>query len=159
MTTPSSTSTRSIRQADFTLERSYTASPARVFDAFADKASKEAWFQGPPQWLRKRHEMDFRVGGRESSLVGPPEGPDHGFEAIYHDIQPDERIVYSYEMYLDDARTSASLAIIEFFAEGGGTRIVITEHGAFLDGYDKPGEREHGTKLLLDAIGSFVDAD
>ena len=38
----------------------------------------------------------------------------HRFDSLYYDIVPDERIVYSYEMHLDDKRISVSLATIEF---------------------------------------------
>jgi hypothetical protein len=35
-----------------------------------------------------------------------------------------------------------------------GTRLRVTEQGAFLDGYDDAGSREHGTGLLLDRLGA-----
>jgi uncharacterized protein YndB with AHSA1/START domain len=35
---------------------------------------------------------------------------------------------------------------------GKGTRLVLTEQGAFLDGYDDAGSRERGTGGLLDAL-------
>jgi hypothetical protein len=33
---------------------------------------------------------------------------------------------------------------------------VMTEQGAFLDGYDDAGSREHGSKFLLDALGKSL---
>ncbi len=33
----------------------------------------------------------------------------------------------------------------------GKTRLLVAEQGAFLDGYDDAGSREHGTGQLLDA--------
>jgi len=32
----------------------------------------------------------------------------------------------------------------------------VTEQGAFLDGYDDAGSREHGTNFLLDALGKSL---
>jgi hypothetical protein len=32
--------------------------------------------------------------------------------------------------------------------------LILTEHGAFLDGEDKPQYREEGTGSLLDALGA-----
>ena len=32
---------------------------------------------------------------------GPPCGPKHIYSAIYQDIVPNERIVYTYDMHLD----------------------------------------------------------
>lgn len=57
--------------ATFTVERIYDASPARVFAALSQKEAKERWFRGPGDWVNTKHEMDFRVGGREINWTGP----------------------------------------------------------------------------------------
>lgn len=67
-----------------------------------------------------------------------------------------ERLVYAYEMHIDDRKISVSLATIELKAVGVGTRLAVTEQGAFLDGYDDAGSREHGTGLLLDKLGASL---
>lgn len=59
-------------------------------------------------------------------------------------------------MHLDENRISVSLATVELRPEGKGTRLVFTEQGAFLDGYDDAGSREHGTRELLDALGAAL---
>jgi uncharacterized protein YndB with AHSA1/START domain len=66
---------------------------------------------------------------------------------------PDERIVYTYEMHLDDQRISVSLGTVELKPAEAGTRLVYTEQGAFLDGLDTPAQRKQGTEALLDALG------
>jgi uncharacterized protein YndB with AHSA1/START domain len=152
-------STRSVTHSTFVVERVYDASPARVFHAFADPEAKARWFTHPDEWIAKEPAMDFRVGGRESVSGGPKDGPVHSFSSIYQDIVPNERIVYSYDMHMDDVRISVSLATIEFFPAGDGTRLVMTEQGAFLDGYDDAGAREQGTNLLLDALGAALAAE
>ena len=48
-------------------------------------------------------------------------------------------------MHLDEVRISVSLATLELKPAGSGTRMVYTEQGAFLDGYDDAGQREEGT--------------
>ena len=58
---------------------------------------------------------------------------------------PNERIIYGYDMHLDDKRISVSLATVEFKPAGKGTRLTFTEQGAFLDGFDDPRLRERGT--------------
>ena len=115
-------SARSVTHATFVIERTYDASPRRVFAAFADPAIKSHWFGGPEEWGPDEHEMDFRVGGRETSRGGPPGGPVHAFEARYYDIVPDERIVFAYEMHLDERRISVSLATVELKPAGAGTQ-------------------------------------
>jgi len=46
-----------------------------------------------------------------------------------------------------------SLATLELKPAGTGTRLVLTEQGAFLDGYENAGSRERGSNYLLDALG------
>jgi len=149
---------RSVTHATFTIERDYPASPARVFYALSDPKAKAKWFAGPDDWGVAKFEMDFRVDGKEVNSGGPKGGPVHTFNATYQDIVPNERIVYTYDMHIDDTRISVSLATFEFRPEGQGTRLTLTEQGAFLDGWDDAGERERGTRELLDALGrSLLD--
>lgn len=147
---------RSAHHANFVIERSYDASPARVFAAWADPKAKARWFVGPDDWEKSDHKLDFRVGGRESVSGGPPGGPVHAFAARYWDIVPNQRIVSTYDMHLDDKRISVSLATVEFKPAGAGTRLIYTEQGVFLDGYDNPAERERGTRDLLDKLGAAL---
>ncbi len=137
----------------FTLERTYDASPEQVFAAWATPAAKARWFSGPKEgWKSRLREMDFTVGGLER-LVGEWEnGMISDYQAVYHDIVPGERIVYSYAMDLNGQRISVSLATIEIRRADAGTQLVVTEQGVFLDGYDHPGQRQHGTSSLLDAL-------
>jgi uncharacterized protein YndB with AHSA1/START domain len=145
----------SVTHATFTLERTYPATPKRVFQAFADPRAKALWFKGPDDW-NSRGGMDFRVGGTEWSEGDVPGGPTTRFDATYYDIVEDERIVYAYEMHLDAHRISVSVATVELHPAGAGTRLVLTEQGAFLDGYDDAGAREHGTSELLDTLGTTL---
>ena len=149
-------SSSSVTHASFTLARSYAATPAQVFAAFADPTLKARWFAGPPDWEQEDGIFEFRVGGRETNRGGPKGGPVHAFAATYYDIVPNERIVYAYEMHMDATRISVSLATIEFAPEEAGTRLTLTEHGAFLDGHDSPALREEGTTYLLDALGGAL---
>jgi len=148
---------RQVQHASFTIERVYDASPAQVFAAFASADAKARWFAGTPgQWREQVRELDFRVGGHERLVGLWSSGTVSAFDARYHDIVQDQRIVYSYGMHIDDRRISVSLATLEFSSEGNGTRLILTEQGAFLDGYDDAGSRERGTNDLLDALGAAL---
>ena len=152
---------RSVVHGMFTLKRSYAAPVSRVFKAFSDPAAKALWFGGPAdQWAELERQMDFRVGGREVARGRWKSGVVTRFDAIYHDIIPDQRIIYTYEMHVDDRKISVSLATLQMKAEGPGrTTLTVTEHGAFLDGYDDAGSREHGTGILLDTLGASLQAE
>jgi uncharacterized protein YndB with AHSA1/START domain len=150
---------RSIEHASFSIERRYDVPPATVFEAWADAAAKARWFSEPGEWLAGPLELDFRVGGREVQLSGPEGGPVHTYRAIYWDIVANQRIVYTYEMLMDETRVSVSLATIELGADGGRTLLVLTEHGAFFDGLVSPTSREQGWGSLLDALARALQGD
>lgn len=137
---------RFVKHATFAIERTYPASPAKVFNAWADRSAKEKWFSKPEIF-------EFRVGGREYSAGGPPGGPVFVYDACYQEIVPEQRITYTYTLDSDGTRISVSIATIELIAADGGTKLIFTEQGAFFDGHDTPEIREHGTNELLDALG------
>jgi uncharacterized protein YndB with AHSA1/START domain len=151
------TGVRSVVHATFHLERSYDAPVARVWKALTDEQAKQKWFGGTPgRWeLLERH-VDVRVGGSERLKGRWEGGVVSTFDATYHDVIPNERLVYSYVMHLDSKKISVSLATMQLIAEGGKTTLKVSEQGAFLDGYDDAGSREHGTGRLLDALGASL---
>lgn len=140
---------RFVKHATFVVEKTYAASPSRVYQAWADLNAKSKWFSKPEIF-------EFRIGGREYSRGGPPEGPVFTYDARYQEIVPEQRIVYSYTLDSDDKRISASLTTVELMQADGGTKLVFTEQGAFFDGYDTPEIREHGTNEMLDALGKSL---
>lgn len=150
---------RSTEHATFTIERVYASfAPSRVFKAWADPAVKAQWFAGPEGWQEHERSADFRVGGRERLAGILPSGRRTDFDAIYHDIMPDLRIVYTYVMHSNDRKISVSLATIEFEPDGNGTRLVFTEQAAFLDGFEDDGGRERGTREQLERVESVLKA-
>ena len=149
---------RSVVHASFHLERRYNAPVERVWKALTDEAAKQKWFGGPPdQWDPIERYMDVREGGQERAKGRWESGVVSTFDAIYHDVVPHERLVYSYVMHLDDRKISVSLATMQLKREDEGTKLMVTEQGAFLDGYDDAGSREHGTGYLLDRLGASLD--
>jgi uncharacterized protein YndB with AHSA1/START domain len=150
---------RSVVHAIFHLERAYEAPVERVWMALTDETAKAKWFSGTPgEWELLERKMDVRVGGRERVRGRWAGGVVSDFDAHYLDVIPQERLVYSYVMHLNDKKISVSLATVELKAEGRKTTLKITEQGAFLDGYDDAGSRKHGTGVLLDRIGESLRA-
>jgi uncharacterized protein YndB with AHSA1/START domain len=147
---------RSVTHATFTLERTYDAPPAKVFKAFADPAIKRRWFVEGDGWDVEEFAGEFKVGGNERSRFRFKGGEPVRNDTTYHDIVPNERIIFAYTMTVGENRISASLATCEFKPSGSGTRFVFTEQGAFLEGFDSVSSREGGWKGLLDALGRAV---
>jgi uncharacterized protein YndB with AHSA1/START domain len=146
---------RSVAHGTFTLERKYPAAPARVFKAWSDPQIKRRWYGGSEQEEAGRV-FEFQPGGLEVHAGKGPEGQPYVFESRYYDIVPDRRIVYAYEVKIDGVRHSVSIAAVEFDADGTGTRLTVTEQGAFLDGHEIPDERIGGTEWVLDRLGEFL---
>jgi uncharacterized protein YndB with AHSA1/START domain len=157
---------RTAQPATFTIDRHFAHPPARVFAAFADETAKASWFVGPTDESTNEtagestgeSAFDFREGGRETAGGPIPDGRISRFESHYWDIVPNERIIYSYDMHLDDRRISVSLATLEFRPAAGGiaTDLRLTEQAVFLDGLDIVADRERGTRELLDALDRYL---
>lgn len=87
-------------------------------------------------------DLDFRIGGcerlhgtflvgrdidrRATAGEGAPDSVVSAFDARYHEIVPNERIVYAYEMRLWRTLISISLASVELEPAPSGTAVVFT---------------------------------
>jgi uncharacterized protein YndB with AHSA1/START domain len=148
---------RSVAHGEFHLERVYDAPVAHVWKALTEQEAKARWFAGTPgSWELLERQMDVRVGGRERLQGRWQSGLVTTFDAVYQDVVPNERLVYCYQMFLDDRKISVSLATLQLEPAGRGTRLKVAEQGAFLDGFDDAGSRERGTGHLLDALGASL---
>lgn len=145
-----------VDHASFTLDRHYDAPVSQLYKAFSDQKAKSRWFSGGGAWDLLDNTWDFRVGGREHLSGKWKSGMVSTFDAIYLDIVPEHRIIYAYDMHIDGKHISVSLATLLFAGDGAGSKLTITEQGAFLDGYDDAGSREKGTRGLLERIADSL---
>lgn len=148
----------SVQHETFVIQRDLAVPPRRVFAAWAEPAAKRAWFAVENEdWVDVAHELDFRVGGRERATGRPAGGgPLHVCNAVYQNIVPDKRIVWTYVMTLDETPISVSLATVEFRPVGQGTKLVYSEQVAFLDRLDDSAARESGCAWLMDNLGGYL---
>lgn len=144
---------QSLMHSTFSVKRTYPSSPARVFAAFANPATKRRWFVEGEGWEIDEFSMDFRVGGRELSRFRFQGGEPMSNETIYLAIAPDQRIVFTFTMMIGGKHISISLATVEFTLTGKGTQVLYTEQGIFFDVTDKLANRKAGTRELLDKLG------
>lgn len=149
---------RRIARAGFTLTRDYPAPVARVWDAFADEEQKLAWFGTGDAYARGEWAFDFRVGGLDVAEGRFHDGPVSRYQATYTDIVEHNRIVTTYDMWLDGVHMSTSVASLEFEPIDDGTRFTHVEHGVFFDQFWADGpRREQGSRGLLAALGDHLD--
>jgi len=148
---------RSVVHSTFVIERSYPATPERVFAALADPAQKRRWFaQGEGRDV-EAFDMAFEVGGTEHARFRykestPLKGAILTHVASFQDIVPNQRVVIASTMAMGDKRFSASLSTFELVATEKGTDLIFTHQGAFFEGADGPQMREAGWRKLLEKL-------
>jgi uncharacterized protein YndB with AHSA1/START domain len=147
-----------ITNATFVIERVLDASPARVFAAYVTLEARSAWFRAPSDIETLNRDFDFRVGGKERFHARWPSGVVTDFQAVYHDIVEDERIILVYDMFHNGDKLSVSLQTVELRAEGAGTRLIHTEQGSYLVGGEEAVQgREHGTAWHVDNLVAVLE--
>ncbi|MBX3607214.1 MAG: SRPBCC family protein [Piscinibacter sp.] len=138
---------------DFVIEREFAAPPEAVFQAWADPEAKRRWSDCHAEHTTD-YQLDFRPFGHETHRVDYPDGRVQQIEKVFFDIVAARRIVFGYDIRLDDRRLSVSLVTVEFFASRRGTRMVYTEQLAYLDGHQDLDQRRRGTQESLDRLGA-----
>jgi uncharacterized protein YndB with AHSA1/START domain len=150
-------SARSVKHSSFVIEKRFEHDIALLYRAWVDPAAKARWFGGPPdKWTEQVREMDVRVGGRDRLVGKFVDGSESRFECLYLDVVPERRLVYAYDMHWQGRKISVSLASVEFVLAGKGSKLVVTEQHAFLDGYEDGGSRERGTRSLVENLGAAL---
>lgn len=151
-----------VTHGTFVIERSYSATPERVFGAFSDPAKKRRWMVEGKSNEAQTFEMDFRVGGTERSSYrmganSPLPGTVISNETKYMDIVPNRRIVIAYTMSMGERRFSSSQATFELVPSEKGTDLIFTEQGAYFEGSDGLTMREDGWRLLLEHLVKGIE--
>ena len=154
----------------FAVERDLAAPPSRVFAAYADVAVRRRWFRMPGSPADAHHSLDFRVGGSEESRgvfaplgeLGPAERI--SYRSVFWDLVPGSRLVFGYEVLLNDVRRWVSLVTVELSSldSGAGTRLRHSEQYVFLaysgDGADDVAHLSGSTRLQLNGLAASLDA-
>lgn len=141
-----------ITHATLVMERTYKASPTRVFAAWEDKEARERW-QAPDDTIQIRYEeSNFRQGERDVARCLEQDGVEFLATVNYLDIRRDERIVFSEALAQGNANVSAALICVELFPVSEGTRQLVTIQIAAFDGSGMEKGYEHGWGMALDNI-------
>jgi uncharacterized protein YndB with AHSA1/START domain len=145
----------------FTLKRAWAAPAERVFSAWSDPQLKAQWFSGPPDvWTLVHRSLDFRVGGTEV-LEGrlTDGGMTTLYQARFHLIEPNRRLVYTYDLHLGGNFHSVTLSSLILEPGPDRTHVAYTEQILFLDGRDGTADRQGGTELQFSNIEKALQLD
>ena len=147
---------RSQVHATFVIERTYPVPVDAVWHALSDNAARDEWFGGGSEFDVRDKSHDFRVGGRTVEEGQWHNGPNSRFEAAYTDIVEHQRMVFTYDMWVNERHLSTSITTIVLESDADATRLTYTEQGVHLDGLDTVEGREGGTRGLLDNLAAFL---
>ena len=148
----------------FVIKKTYPFAIAKVFSFFSDAARKRRWFAADSDTgTSEGIEMDFREGGVERTRYRmnertPFPGAVLANDGTYQDIVPGRRIILATSMTLSERRISCSLITFELLEADGGTLLIMTHQGVFLEGADGPRMRKDGWELLLNRLGEVLAA-
>ncbi|OQW58576.1 MAG: hypothetical protein A4S17_03845 [Proteobacteria bacterium HN_bin10] len=141
-----------IKHAMLVMERTYKATPTRVFAAWEDKEARERW-QAPDDTIQiKYEESNFRQSGRDVARCIEQDGGKYLATVNYLDIRREERIVFSEAVTQGNAHVSAALVCVELCPVSEGTRQLVTIQIAAFDGSGMEKGCEHGWGMALDNI-------
>jgi uncharacterized protein YndB with AHSA1/START domain len=151
----------SVVHSTFVIERRLAAPAGRVFAALSDPAQVRRWYAEGDGRSAEVFEMDFSIRGRQH--MGSRMGEETPFpgallesDAVFLDIEPDQRLVMAQTMSLAGRRISASLITYEILESGEGAELVFTHQGAFFEGSGGPEMREEGWRHLLEGLAQAL---
>ena len=143
--------------ATFVIERTYPVPVAVVWHALSDGAARDAVVHRGRRVRRRREAA--RLPGRRAEHRDRPVARRPAVEvpcSTYTDIVEPQRIVFTYDMWVDDRHLSTSVTTIALEDDGDRTLLTYVEQGVHFDGLDSPEGREEGTKGLLDQLGAYL---
>ncbi|MEH6410024.1 MAG: SRPBCC domain-containing protein [Hyphomonas sp.] len=145
-----------IRHGTVTIEKTYAASPARVFGAWADPEMRRIWGSPSDEIDLRIDAADFSVGGEDVSTCMMGDQAVAIVRGRYHDIAADRRIIYTEIISTMDALEGACLVSAEFQPDGQGTRLVLTLQTAAVDGSDLLEGVQEGWESALLRLGAML---
>lgn len=135
------------------LERTFAATPERVFDAWTRPEVLRRWWAAAVDGETPRADVDLRVGGAYRLTMRDP-GKEMEFTVAgeFTEIDAPHRLVYTWAW--EDMAPMDTLVTVDFVAEGENTRVVIKHTG--LPGEEARASHEHGWNAVLDSLGRRV---
>ena len=112
-----------------TLVKRLKAPPARVWQAWTKPEVMLLWF-GPHHTRAEHAEADLRLGGRFRVVLREDNGDRHEATGLYAEIEPEHRLVFSWNWVSMPERVSRVTVVLRPIPEG--TEVTLT-HDRFAD--------------------------
>jgi uncharacterized protein YndB with AHSA1/START domain len=138
-------------------ERAFACSAETLYQAFADPVARVRWGLPSPTATIIYDEADFRVGGRDRSRCGAKNDPRFRVDAVYLNIVPDRRIVYSETVADGERALSGALHTIEISHDGAKAHLKVTVQLASYDGEDAAAGVRFGFGAALNNLSTEIE--
>jgi uncharacterized protein YndB with AHSA1/START domain len=109
------------------VRRTFSAPPARVFEAWTTPEEVKLWAAPGPLDVPVA-EVDLRVGGGYRIHMRDPDGKEHRVVGTYREVDPPRRLVYTWS-WETDPTAGDSLVTVEFHDRRGATEVVLRHEG------------------------------
>ena len=141
-----------LAHATIVMERTYKASPARVFAAWADVEARKRWSAPAESICIVYEESNFQVGGRDVSRCIEPGNADYVATVHYLDIRPDARVVFAEAVAHGNVNVSSALISMELTPAGAATQLTLTMQIVAFDGSKMEDGYQFGWSAALDNL-------
>lgn len=145
-------SQRTLAHGTLVVERTYKATPKRVFAAWESVEARERWQAPTPEVRLEYVEADFRDGGRDIVRCIETAKPIWEARVHYLDIRRDSRIVFTELVSGDGTHESAALVGVEFTPVPDGTHLLVTLQITAFDGAPMLDGYQFGWNAALDNL-------
>jgi uncharacterized protein YndB with AHSA1/START domain len=145
---------RTIAHATLVMERTYKATPARVFAAWESAEARARWSAPAPDVIIKYEQADFNEGGRDVVRCIEPGNADYVATVTYLHIRRHSRIVFAESVSNGNALVSAALISVEITPAGAGAELHLTLQIAAFDDSGVEAGYQHGWSAALDNLAN-----
>ena len=135
------------------LEKVLRAPRARVFAAFVEEGALAAWW-GPNDFTVPNVEICAREGERYRFTMQPPEGAAFHITGEFREVEPPQRLVYTFEYEEPDPDDQETLVTLSFADVAEGTMLVL-DQGPFAT-KARRSLHETGWAETLDGLARFL---
>jgi uncharacterized protein YndB with AHSA1/START domain len=144
---------RLVTPPSLTLQRRLHARPEKVYAAWTDPEKIARWF-GPSQVKAGsvQAEIDLRNGGHYRIAFDVTDGQHHEVGGIYHDVVPNQRLVFSWAWHSTPERESQVTVALK--SDGDDTLLTL-HHEQLFDEAARDGH-ESGWIGTLDKLAKFI---
>ncbi len=134
------------------IERVFQAAVEKLFQAFADPEARQRWGAPSPTAVLIFDEANFEIGGKDAQRCGAKDDPQFLVEAVYLDIKPNERIIYSERVSMAGTTLSAALHTLEFGKTNQGSVLKATIQVAALGDEEMLADTRNGFSAALNNL-------